>query len=216
MHASQGEGQHGSGDGVDLFSGSEGQNSRNLELIDIDFGNRDLTLGPIRDVFVPVGKLKRQAVISGGKRKHAFVGEGFVLNILEAALVERIAEIFLGDENQLIAIFVKNLNPNLQVVHQAVVLGGDDAEITGRLEGQGIIEPGEAAFIADGQENDVQIVPLKNHAGADLLAVHPLAANVVAIGGLLGEALEHHDHDVGSEAGAGVGKVHRLTRNQAQ
>src|SRR5882762_4487903 len=127
MHASQGEWQHGSGDRVDLFSGGKWQDPGNLELIDINFGNRDLTLGPIRDVFVPVGKLKREAVISSGKRKHTFVGEGFVLNILEAALVEGIAQIFLGDENQLIAVFIKNLHADLQVIHQAVVFGGDDA-----------------------------------------------------------------------------------------
>src|SRR5260221_14050856 len=59
-------------------------------------------------------------------------------------------------------------------------------------------------------------MPLKNHAGADLFTVHPLATNIVPIAGLLGEAFEHHDHYVGGEAGAGVGKINGLARNQAQ
>ena len=104
MYASQSEGQNRSGDRVDFFGGGKRQNSGDLELIDINFGNRDLALSPVGNVFVPVGELKRQAVISSGKRQHAFVGEGLVFNILKAALVEGIAQILLRDENQLVGV----------------------------------------------------------------------------------------------------------------
>src|SRR5258707_15056984 len=104
MYPSQSERKNRSGDRIDFFSGCKRQDPGNLELIDINFGNGDLALSPIRNVFVPVGELKREPVVSRRKRQHALVGERFVLNLLVAALVERIAQVFLGYENQFIAV----------------------------------------------------------------------------------------------------------------
>src|ERR1700688_617997 len=187
MHARQSERQNRSGDRVDFFSGGKWENSRNLELIGINFGNSDFTLGPIGDVLIPVGKLKGKAIISRGKRQHALVGKEFILNILVAILVDDVVQILLSDENQFIGVAIENLHSNLKRIHQAVVLGGGDAQVTWRFESQGKIEAGNAVVIANRQEDDVQVMPLKNHAGADLLAVHPLAANVVPVAGLLRE-----------------------------
>src|SRR5579859_938734 len=204
MDVCQSERQDRCGDRVDFFGGGKRQNPLNLELNRIDFGNCDLALGSIGNVLIPVGKLKGEAVISSGEGQHAFVSEGFILNILIATLVEGIVQILLRDEDQFIGIAIKNLHADLEVVHQAVILGRGDAEVTGRLEAEGIIEAGNAALIANGQEDDIQIMTLKNHAGADLFAVHPLAADVIAIARLLGKASEHHEHDVGSKAGPGI------------
>src|SRR5258708_38648085 len=118
MYPSQGKGKNRSGDWINFFGGRKRQDPWNLELVDINFGNGDLALSSIRNVFVPVGKLKCQPVVSRGKRQHAFVGERFVLNLLVAALLERIAQVFLGYETQVIAVFIKNLNADMQFIKQ--------------------------------------------------------------------------------------------------
>src|SRR5260221_13634453 len=99
MYPSQSERKNRSGDRIDFFSGCKRQDPWNLELIDINFGNGDLALSPIRNVFVPVGELKREPVVSRGKRQHAFIGECFVFYILVTALVDNIAQILLRDKN---------------------------------------------------------------------------------------------------------------------
>ena len=66
-------------------------------------------------------------------------------------------------------------------------------------------------LIASGKQDDIEVMALKNHAGADLFAVHPLALNIVAVKWLFGETPELHQHGVGSQARPGIAEVHWLT-----
>ena len=57
---------------------------------------------------------------------------------------------------------------------------------------------------------------LHDHAGSNLLAVHPLATNVIPVAGLLGETADLREHDVRGQTRPGLTGIDRLTHNQAE
>ncbi len=163
----------------------------------------------------PVRELKLEVILAGRERECPLVPEYFVLDGIEAFLGHGIREGFLLREYELV-LGIENADADLHRVGITSVLFFGHAEVAGTMQAKGIVEARQAAGIASGEGNDVEIAALEDQPRGNRLAVGSSPEDIVAIRRQIGEILDAVQQDVGLQAHGSRGLIDRFIGQERQ